>query len=126
VLRNGLLRYILYVQTCNVPRVQSATECLLGFRVSLQVGYLNGGLTGTFREKLRGRFLKEASSYFQRELNGGSYFSSSHFGSNVSIQESGTGPPQKCTVKEFFFVWMLHGSTKVVVRAVALLSAKTK
>ena len=27
---------------------------------------------------------------------------------------------------EFFFVWMLHGSTKVVVRAVALLSAKTK
>ena len=25
-----------------------------------------------------------------------------------------------------FFVWMLHGSTKVVVRAVALLSAKTK
>ena len=26
----------------------------------------------------------------------------------------------------FFFVWMLHGSTKVVVRAVALLSAKTK
>ena len=26
----------------------------------------------------------------------------------------------------FFFFWMLHGSTKVVVRAVALLSAKTK
>ena len=26
----------------------------------------------------------------------------------------------------FFFVWLLHGSTKVVVRAVALLSAKTK
>ena len=26
----------------------------------------------------------------------------------------------------FFFIWMLHGSTKVVVRAVALLSAKTK
>ena len=26
----------------------------------------------------------------------------------------------------FFFVWMLHGSTKVVVRAVAFLSAKTK
>ena len=25
-----------------------------------------------------------------------------------------------------FFVWLLHGSTKVVVRAVALLSAKTK
>ena len=25
----------------------------------------------------------------------------------------------------FFFIWMLHGSTKVVVRAVALLSAKT-
>ena len=25
-----------------------------------------------------------------------------------------------------FFIWMLHGSTKVVVRAVALLSAKTK
>ena len=25
-----------------------------------------------------------------------------------------------------FFVWMLHGSTKVVVRAVALLSAKTE
>ena len=28
--------------------------------------------------------------------------------------------------RNVFFVWMLHGSTKVVVRAVALLSAKTK
>ena len=28
--------------------------------------------------------------------------------------------------RDVFFVWMLHGSTKVVVRAVALLSAKTK
>jgi len=28
--------------------------------------------------------------------------------------------------KEFFYFWMLHGSTKVVVRAVALLSAKTE
>ena len=27
---------------------------------------------------------------------------------------------------DIFFIWMLHGSTKVVVRAVALLSAKTK
>ena len=26
----------------------------------------------------------------------------------------------------FFYIWMLHGSTKVVVWAVALLSAKTK
>ena len=28
--------------------------------------------------------------------------------------------------ERFFFIWMLHGSTKVVVRVVALLSAKTK
>ena len=30
------------------------------------------------------------------------------------------------TSSSLFFSWMLHGSTKVVVRAVALLSAKTK
>ena len=34
--------------------------------------------------------------------------------------------PRSCTTAVLFFVWMLHGSTKVVVRAVALLSAKTK
>ena len=33
---------------------------------------------------------------------------------------------QKTNRQKFFFIWMLHGSTKVVVRAVALLSAKTK
>ena len=31
-----------------------------------------------------------------------------------------------CRFLLFFFIWMLHGSTKVVVRAVALLSANTK
>ena len=32
----------------------------------------------------------------------------------------------KPETEQFSFVWMLHGSTKIVVRAVALLSAKTK
>ena len=39
--------------------------------------------------------------------------------------ETYTGGIPSCRQK-FFFFWMLHGSTKVVVRAVALLSAKTK
>ena len=34
--------------------------------------------------------------------------------------------PSHHSLLAVFFIWMLHGSTKVVVRAVALLSAKTK
>ena len=37
-----------------------------------------------------------------------------------------TSQKELCLSQEGFFFWMLHGSTKVVVRAVALLSAKTK
>ena len=36
------------------------------------------------------------------------------------------GPSDPIFTGSFFFSWMLHGSTKVVVRAVALLSANTR
>ena len=56
---------------------------------------------------------------------------------NEDARDSQKNPFEKRTVDlrqrspgqaagSFFFFWMLHGSTKVVVRAVALLSANTK
>ena len=56
--------YFTHVQTCNVPRAQSATESILGFRVTLTEGFREGilrglpgteGLEGTFRELTYGR-----------------------------------------------------------------------
>ena len=40
--------------------------------------------------------------------------------------KEGTYQLKRRRLKPFFFSWMLHGSTKVVVRAVALLSANTR
>ena len=54
--------YFTHVQTCNVPRVQSATECALGFRITLRgdlrkaQGHLKGltsGLRGGFSGELK-------------------------------------------------------------------------
>ena len=81
--------YFTHVQTCNVPRVQSATECILGFRVTLRGGTLTEGfqvpsggasggilrglpgtegLEGTFKELTGGRTLKVT---LKRGLKGG-------------------------------------------------------
>ena len=67
--------YFTHVQTCNVPRVQSATECILGFRVTLRGGLRAGTLTEGFQvpsgRGFRGGILRVASRYFQRGLKGG-------------------------------------------------------
>ena len=48
-------------------------------------------------------------------------------GPQNSLKYSSAQHANKSSIQAtIFFIWMLHGSTKVVVRAVALLSAKTK
>ena len=92
--------YFTHVQTCSVPRVQSATECILGFRVTLrgglrgvperrasrylqggglQGGYLNGGFQvlsaelkeGYFKEGLQGSFKELTGGCLKVTLRGG-------------------------------------------------------
>ena len=83
--------YFTHVQTCNVTRVQSATDCFGTYFTHVQTcnvpvfkvlrnvywasghltadlkgGYLNGGLPGTFTGCFRGGILTVASRYFQR------------------------------------------------------------